>query len=168
MSIRARQMVCPWFLWRLAAAATVDVLAVLVVNHAAQPGKLTQPSEAILSQVLASLVAHGIILLFKQMVPLTKLPHALAAAQRALWRHRVEVHAGLFVQVLVTLLNALVVGFAMEPFSHRVRSELLVVRSDGGPAAASQPLRCPAGPVQSNLGTLWASLASVAFCATED
>lgn len=78
-----------------------------------------------------------------------------------------EVHPGLFIQVLVTLLNALVVGIAMEPFSHRVRSELLVVRSDGGLVAASQPLRCPAGAVQSHLGMLWTSPAFLASCATD-
>jgi hypothetical protein len=65
------------------------------------------------------------------------------------------VHDGLLIQVLVTLLNALAVGIAMEPFSHRVRSELLVMRSDGGLAAASRPLRCPAGAVQSHLVVIW-------------
>lgn len=53
MGIRSRQTACPWFLWRLAAAAAVDVLAVLAVNRTSQPGKLTQPSEAVLSQVRA-------------------------------------------------------------------------------------------------------------------
>ena len=49
------------------------------------------------------------------------------------------------IQVLVTLLNTLVVGFAMEPFSQRARAELLVLRLDGSPAAASWPVRCSAG-----------------------
>jgi hypothetical protein len=54
MSVRLRQTVDSWMLWRLAAAAAADVLAVLVVNHAAHPRKLAQPSEAVLSQVPAS------------------------------------------------------------------------------------------------------------------
>jgi hypothetical protein len=56
ISIRSRQAACPWFLWRLAATAAVDVLAVLVVNRAAQPSKLMQPSEAVLGQVRAPLL----------------------------------------------------------------------------------------------------------------
>ena len=167
MSIRSRQMACPWFLWRLAAAAAVDVLAVLVVNRTAQPGTLTQPSEAVLSQVRAPfcpLLHMPVRLLHLQCLLHTLCEQNSTRCAAVMF----EVYADLFIQVLVTLLNALAVGFAMEPFSHRVRSELLVVRSDGGLAAASQPSRCPAGPVQSNLGTLWASLASFAFCATED
>ena len=92
----------------------------------------------------------------------------MRAGQHALCARGAIVHAGLLIQVLVTLLNALAVGIAMEPFSHRVRSELLVLRLEGGLAAASQPLRCPADAAQSHLNMFWASLASLAFCATED
>jgi hypothetical protein len=53
MSVRLRQTADAWFLWRLAAGAAADMVAVLVVNRAAHHEELTQPSEAILSQVPA-------------------------------------------------------------------------------------------------------------------
>jgi hypothetical protein len=173
MGIRSRQMACPWFLWRLAAAAAVDVLAVLAVNRAADPGKLTQPSGAVLSQVPApSLLVATRVCGGCCSSNAAALSHAWRAKQAcALSVSEVmsEVHTGLFVQVLVTLLNALAVGIAMEPFSYLVRSELLVIRSDGGLVAASRPLRCPASAVQSHLGMLWASLlAPLAFGAIQD
>jgi hypothetical protein len=53
MSVRLRQRADGWFLWRLAAAAAADVLAVLVVNNTAHSCRLAQLSEDVLSQVPA-------------------------------------------------------------------------------------------------------------------
>lgn len=41
----------------------------------------------------------------------------------------------------MTLLNALVVGVATEPFSRRVRAEMVTLRLEGGLASAAASLR---------------------------
>lgn len=55
MGIRARRTADPWFFWRLAAASCADVLAVLAVNHVAQPDEPLHRSEAVASQAPTSI-----------------------------------------------------------------------------------------------------------------